>query len=775
MKPSLSPEYLNHIWSKSPRREGLDSETLVKHTWYTLEFFVRLNKERPFLDTLIGYENFWKCLFWAFYFHDMGKAHPGFQESLRLERPWVHRHEVFSLPFCNWISSNFSENDKLWIMSTIIFHHKEPKEIFSIYNTLDDDLHEDLNNTINQFEENTILLIWQWINEYLLLWLEELGLKRIIEPFKLVSQKEALNVFYKKGSEIIVNNLKMVRKFIWKLKNENTHCKLMSIAFRGLMNVADYSASAHIEKFPKLTLISLEDFFNNSQLNNKYGLYCHQRKSLHTVGSSILIAPTGTGKTESSLLWALSQKNQFGTFSRLFYMLPYQASMNAMYDRLVGYGFGGVGLEHGRSVLALYKRMFDEKNHQKTRNARWLKQLARLNYYPVKVLSPYQLMKALFRLKTYELMLVDYFNSLIIIDEIHVYEPEKMALILGLINYLRRNFNARFFIMSATMPSFLIKWLKKCAGNFSIIRASTELYNKYCRHQLFLIEKEITDESVSKQIVDEAIEGKNVLVCCNRVSQSQKVYSQLFELLKKRCNINVELLLIHGRFNGRDRLLIEKRIHNLMGTNSKRKKTIVLVATQVIEVSMDIDFDILFSELAPLEALIQRFGRINRKNNLGLAPVKVLTIPADGQNVYDDLLINKTKVILETINGKKIQEQEVNNLLDCLYSENILGEWEERFSLVYENFIGGSMISLFGFNTNDDAAGEFYKQFDSMDVLPFVLKKQYEELLNKSPLLASELLVPVKPALILSKSTGEQINNVPIIKADYNEMGLILS
>ena len=159
--------------------------------------------------------------------------------------------------------------------------------------------------------------------------------------------------------------------------------------------------------------------------------------------------------------------------------------MNAMYDRLNSYGFSDkVGLEHGRSVLALYKRMIDEGNNyiSAASSAKWARMLARLNYYPVKVLSPYQLLKAVFRLKTYELILIDYFNAVVILDEIHAYEPEKLALIFGMANFLKENFHTNFFIMSATFPALVLEQLKYCLGNFYKIKASKELYLKFQRH-----------------------------------------------------------------------------------------------------------------------------------------------------------------------------------------------------------------------------------------------------------------------------------------------------
>jgi CRISPR/Cas system-associated endonuclease/helicase Cas3 len=70
--------------------------------------------------------------------------------------------------------------------------------------------------------------------------------------------------------------------------------------------------------------------------------------------------------------------------------------------------------------------------------------------------------------------------------------------------------------------------------------------------------------------------------------------------------------LFHGRFNMQDRMGKEKTIREKTGTNSDKRSSVVLVATQVVEVSLDIDLNTIYTDPAPLEALVQRFGCINR-------------------------------------------------------------------------------------------------------------------------------------------------------------------
>lgn len=98
------------------------------------------------------------------------------------------------------------------------------------------------------------------------------------------------------------------------------------------------------------------------------------------------MAPTGSGKTEASLLWAVAQAEEDCPVPRLYYVLPFQASMNAMFDRLNNKKDGAfpdqVGLEHSRSTLAYYRRFGDEDTPDRIKHARRdNNNLARLNYY----------------------------------------------------------------------------------------------------------------------------------------------------------------------------------------------------------------------------------------------------------------------------------------------------------------------------------------------------------------------------------------------------------
>ena len=103
---------------------------------------------------------------------------------------------------------------------------------------------------------------------------------------------------------------------------------------------------------------------------------------------------------------------------------------------------GQVGLLHSRSLLALLAPDGAGRNPSKATGRHLERDLARLRHQPIQVLSPFQLLKAAYRLKGYEAMLVDLAGASFVFDEIHAYEPKRLAMIIELMRYLQENWQA---------------------------------------------------------------------------------------------------------------------------------------------------------------------------------------------------------------------------------------------------------------------------------------------------------------------------------------------
>jgi len=776
------PVWLDDIWAKSPEEERKPGESLTQHTWLVLKRLSEMIALRPYLPEMVGFSGLWNSLFWACLLHDFGKAAQGFQISLRDGPRWPHRHEVLSLAFLSWLGETLIREESIWTAAAISYHHKDAHKISLRYLDLGDNLQETLQSLVLDIDKVVLEGLWSWLDECVPSWIESLNLASAgVRRPQLIPMDQAVVLFHEGCALSIASHLRGLRRWGREISRLRKGIAVAgTVTLRGHINTCDHTASAHTDpllSFPR---------HSHAELLSQMGLaetklYPHQRDCIKIKGSAVLVAPTGSGKTESALLWACSQANGLKPPSRLFYTLPYQASMNAMYDRLDNKGFPGqVGLDHSRSMLALYRRFLEESQDRKqsVRLARLAKKLSRLHYFPVRVLSPYQMLKAPYQLKGYEALLTDFFGAAFIFDEIHAYDAGRLAAILATARYLRENYGASFFVMSATLSSLVINRLTEALGSEIIIEATQEVFNKFRRHRLMVRDGELLQESWLDKIAEEAVMGSSVLVCCNTVKRAQQAYRELSQRLKG----SPEVVLLHGRFNSRDRLDKEKIVRYASGSDSPQRRPVVLVATQVVEVSLDIDLDVIYTDPAPLEALIQRFGRINRRQRWKEgALVNVFREPSDGQGIYKKELVRESLKVLSVNEGKMIDEAVVSDWLNSIYSGDIADSWNLEYQQAYEKFEMACLRSLRPFEADESLEEMFYRAFNTVEVLPASLEGDYKECLEREPLEAGQLLVPLswRQFRLLSekgKVWDSNFGPVKVVEAPYDrENGLQLN
>ena len=744
--PSTFPDWLDHVWAKSAELgEGGRPETLAQHTWNVLSRLAEFIRLRPNLPHQLNTPRLWHILYWSAFLHDFGKALDGFQTQLRFEGAgWGHRHEVFSLGFVDWVIDDLSTEDRQWLVASIVSHHRDFEEIQRIYPIPDFDDDDPLQPQLSSLKEETLRGLWRWLSECSISWrdsleLTDFGISKPVFPAEQTAIKSVQN----HGVERIRYWLKVYRRLNRDLEDGDApHSVVPGITVRGYIINADHSASAHagpipLAQFDAAAILAKRDF-------SLEDLFPYQSHAAKVDDSALLVAPTGTGKTEAALLWAVRQSSISGGLPRLFYTLPYQASMNAMRGRLEESFPKKVGLQHGRSLLALYRLLLEKDYSPRAaaRTAKWARNLSRLNYPPVRVFSPYQMLKGMYRLKGYEALLTDYHDAAFILDEIHAYEVGRLAMILKTIEYLRVNFNARFFIMSATLPTLIQEWLSEALNAPTKIEAGPALFKAFVRHRLILHDGELLTDAGLTRVVNDAEAGKSVLVVCNLVARAQEAYDRIRNRLNE---VNIRTELLHGRFNMRDRSKKELIIRDATGATSKKREPIVLVATQAVEVSLDIDLDIIYTEPAPLEALVQRFGRINRRGNQrDFAPVHVFRQPDDGQKIYDAELVQRTIAILEREHERPIDESAIGDWLDEIYSGEIEARWREDYKIAADDFHASCVRSMRPFAASEELEHAFYKAFDGVEVLPDSLYEEYKAVSDDEPILAGELLVSIR-------------------------------
>lgn len=627
---------LNKILAKSINYGGT---TLLEHTKhvvlaidlfaqkYAFDFDVELAKKGAIL-------------------HDLGKAHPHFQRkinklngrSLAENQKWnfTHRHEISSLAFL----PIFPKNEWDTLIDLVVAHHK------SIQN-------DKRNKGILDLDENN----GKWKEQHLLDWEEwsSYGLE-ILNEFdistKSISKKEA-----DEALEYVVEYCED-KKMGWS-------------PLRGLLKSADHFASAFVEKteeklshlfeVPDLSFYYKEDrqsdIYPLSQVNT-------DDKRLHT----LVVAPTGAGKTDFLL------KRCKG---RIFYTLPFQASINAMYKRIKHDTKDDnpnldIRLLHATSKIVV-KDNADGEGEQI---------LQSLFGSSIKVLTPHQLSAMIFGTAGFESVMLDIQGTDVILDEIHTYSDHSRAMVIDIVKTLLR-LDCSIHIGTATMSSVLYNELLSILGGAEHVyevSLSNQTLDTFNRHQVYKIDSQDDDEINSQidSILKTAFaQNEKVLVIYNTIKKAQNAFAKFEEEYP-----SIPKMLIHSRFKRGDRVKLEEELT----TNfNEKSEACLVVSTQVVEVSLDISFDRMITQAAPLDSLIQRFGRINRKRNENTIgkyrPVHVIA-------PFGNVLPYKMEILKASYdelpsNGEILQERSLQEKINTVYPN--LDMKEIDIYLIYKN------------------------------------------------------------------------------------------
>ena len=660
-------------------------ELLIQHTENALKVFLSIKEAYPEVPELCRVSQFWDNLFFAVFLHDFGKGTSGFQKQITEGQRWNYRHEILSAGFVS--SLDISEDDRKAIGIAIITHHKDINELRKKYATfpLNNPGYENYQKRVRELYFSELNNLLNYIPDFSLKYLG----KELTNYHHINSCNELTDVY----SKYVVPYYRE-----YKLGKFTPLHREYGIFMKGFLTAVDHLASAEKIEIKK----AVKEI-------RKYIKFPHlkyiQEQASQKKGNLFLISPTGSGKTEASLFWAHNNQDNIGS-KRIFYILPYTASINYMYKRFLKL-FGDddlVGILHSKSGYFLYKFFSEDKenvDYFKIKSyVKKYQNLAKKIFKPYKILTPFQIIKAFFNLKGFEQNISEMVGGLFIFDEIHSYDPHTTALIMEISKFIKENLHGKFLFMTATMPEFLKRKFQDELNIYEEIRMPESELDKFTRHKIKILQGNIQDNI--DLIREDVKSGKKVLVVVNTVKQSQEIFSNLEDL-------TTNASLLHSRFILRDREKIESVIDNRN----------LLVGTQTIEVSLDIDYDVLYTEPAPIDALLQRFGRVNRMGKKGIVPVYIFTegsgIGKSRKSVYSENRTLKSLNVLEKIEVLKetIIQKIVNEVYKDGYSEDeqeILREVSESFQRFYKNNVP--------FIDSPKKESDFYKLFKTVEVIP---------------------------------------------------------
>ncbi len=667
-----------------------DGTTLLEHTRLSLETFRSIRECYSDLDKIEGTDRFWELLFVSLFLHDVGKCARGFQAALKGDKPWGYRHEILSAGFVSCLSG-YNDLERTGIALAIIGHHKDLREIGEKFGT-----HVPTGRENYEMRLAELALNFEEITEMLRLF-PRISAEYFAKSLNNVRIPDSVDVLVDAYREIVLP------KYVWPAEDGNLtplHGSL-GIFLKGFCTACDHLASAGKSEILK-AIPDIRAMYNFPTLREI------QVRAMNQKGDLILMAPTGIGKTEAALLWTGQNQNSLHS-RRVYYVLPFIASINAMFRRL-SRDFKNdeiVGLQHGKAQYFLYRSLSDDGCYEsKSAKVRSISDLTAKIYRPYKILTPFQVLKPFFGIRGFEQQMAEMAHGLFVFDEIHAYDAHTTALIIEMMKILKNDFLSNLLIMSATMPTFLKELLKRELGIENEIGMTPQKLRRFTRHRVEMLGGELP-EAIDR-ICRTLENGKRVLVVCNTVQRAQDVYERLIDVADKS-------VLLHGRFMLRDR----ERIESMLGAVN------LLVGTQAIEVSLDISFDVLFSEPAPLDALIQRFGRVNRRGweDGHIAPVYVFERGSTNDAfIYDPILVDKSTDLLHDVDV--LDEGIIADSLDGVYGRGYVGKPAEDFAKVRSHFTDFVKDNL-PFMENPEREDQFYSLFRSYEVVPLQYKLDY--------------------------------------------------
>ncbi len=419
-------------------------------------------------------------------------------------------------------------------------------------------------------------------------------------------------------------------------------------------------------------------------------------------GLVIIEAPMGEGKTEAA--WILAEKWRHNGYRGMYMALPTMATSDSLhrryrddYLRMIGDG-EDTKLVHGMAWLRDRREPersaeVGEQSEEGVLAAAWFRPTRRAMLAAHGVGTVDQAMLAAMHVKFGFLRLSGLADRVLVIDEIHAYDSYMSAIIERLLQWCAC-LKIPVILLSATLSSAQRTMMIEAYGATTTVRGRDDPYPLITMAEPDRDANSIrTDASSSRTLeiqsypgllgdacsvaamgADLVSDGGCCCIIVNTVKQAQAVFREV-------ALPDSEKLLFHARFTASDREGIADNLLMMFGKHrSKRPDRFVVVATQVVEQSLDVDFDYMISEIAPIDLLLQRSGRLHRHHARPFQPILHVLLPEQGVahfggtgRVYAEKPLFRTLAILDGLRKVDLPV-DFRQLIERCYGAD---EWEQ--------------------------------------------------------------------------------------------------
>jgi len=386
---------------------------------------------------------------------------------------------------------------------------------------------------------------------------------------------------------------------------------------------------------------------------------------------AIIEAPTGEGKTEAAQ--ALAQRlAALAGQDELFFALPTMATSNQMFTRLepfyrrlygqsvkLTHSQAAVVEEELRQALALAgdSDAADQEGQSRANALRWFASAKKGLLAPFGVGTVDQVELSGLNVRHYMLRLFALAGKVIVIDEAHAYDTYMSTILEHTLCWLA-SLGTSIVLLSATLPTERHRRLAASYLHGLDVRGpqpdvpaelpypAVSLYSakeqkrvtpkpfRVAQGFALRLAPQTAPEAEAARLIELVRDGGAVARLCNRVDDAQAIYAAL-----KAQILRDQRILLHARFPLDERQWLEQHVDTLVGKRSSRgaDQPLIIVGTQVLEQSLDYDVDVMVSDFAPIDLLLQRAGRLHRharaaRPSRHMQPLLIVTLPllADG-------------------------------------------------------------------------------------------------------------------------------------------------